>query len=152
MTLWPELASAAAASMLGSCAIGVALAGLLAGLPRVWLTGARHVLLALLIPAACLAAWPDLRHGVIRRLGLGLPGVSLWPPPHLVLGTLPLLLLPVLNALARMPPGQRRAATGLGAGWVAILRLVWLPQLGPSILLGVLLAALLDVAALRLSS
>lgn len=150
MTQWPAIAHAAGAAMLASCLAAGAVAGLLAGLPRAWLTGARHGLLVLLIPAACLATWPGLRHAVIR--GLGVPAVPLRPPPHLVLGVLPLLLLPVLHALARMPPGQRRAAAGLGAGWVAILRLVWLPQLGPSILLGILLGALLDLAALRLSS
>ncbi len=68
----------------------------------------------------------------------------------MILGVLPLLVLPVLVRLTGMLEGQVRAASGLGAGRIAILRLVWLPQLGPAALLGGSLAGLLDLATLAL--
>lgn len=149
MTPWPEIAGIVGASLAGSVLLASAAVCTVAVLPRSWLPGIRQALLALLLPAVCLTVSPGIRLAV--RHSLSLPAMPIWPPVHLLLGVLPVLLLPLLGVLARMPAGQRRAAAGLGARGLAMLRLVWLPQLGPSVLLGLLLAALLDLAAVRLS-
>lgn len=140
---WLELAGTIGAALVGSLVLAVAAAGALAIMPRAWLATSHGLLLVLLIPAAWFAMWPPPHLPAW-------PTASTWPPLRLTIGAMPLLLLPPLRALARMPPNQRRAAAGLGAGPAAMLRLVWLPQLAPSMLLGVLLAALLDLAALIL--
>lgn len=144
-------ATATAGMVLGALGatllLAAAAAATLAALPLRWRRHARQALLALLLPCACLAIWPGL-----LAVPLGAAPhrpAGLRPPLHLVLGALPLLLLPLASVLARLPPGQGRAAAGLGAGRVATLRLVWLPQLMPSLLLGLGLAALLDLASLR---
>ncbi|GAA4475296.1 hypothetical protein [Gluconacetobacter asukensis] len=52
----------------------------------------------------------------------------------------PLVLLPLLRALDRLPPGLARTAAGLGAGRVVRLRGLWLPLLGPAALGAAVLA------------
>lgn len=52
----------------------------------------------------------------------------------------PLVLLPLLRALDRLPPGLTRTAAGLGAGRLVRLRGLWLPLLGPSALAAAVLA------------
>ena len=131
-----------AACLLGSLLLGVAITSGVTLLRRWWRRAARQLALVLLGPGVVLAIRPELfaAHG----LDAGGRAVSL------VLGVLPLLVLPALSRLAGMLDGQVRAASGLGAGRIAILRLVWLPQLGPPGLLGALLAGLVDLAALAL--
>jgi ABC-type spermidine/putrescine transport system permease subunit II len=55
---------------------------------------------------------------------------------------LPLAALPSLWRLPALPPGQARAARGLGADAWQSLRLVWLPQLAPALLTGAVAAAM----------
>ncbi|MCQ8279949.1 hypothetical protein NFI95_16015 [Acetobacteraceae bacterium KSS8] len=98
----------------------------------------RTVLVALLLPGLFLTLRPDW-FGV--RSGPALIVCR-------VLGTLPLLALPALWSLGRMPKGQVRAARGLGAGAGAQFRLLWWPQMGPACLAGLLLAGGTDAAAL----
>ena len=131
-----------AACLLGSLLLGLAIASGVALLGRWWRRAARQMALVLLVPGIVLAVRPApfAAHGP----GAGTRTV------FLVLGVLPLLVLPALSRLAGMLDGQIRAASGLGAGPIAILRLVWLPQLGPPGLLGALLAGLVDLAALAL--
>lgn len=136
------------AALSGSLVLGIAVAAALAGTKRQSLILVRQTALALLLPAAALAIWP-------RLLLVLLPGLQPGPEWHalrvtmrLVAGTLPVMVLPVLAALVRMPAGQIRAAAGLGAGRSAMLLLVWLPQLGPPLMLGWLLTAAIDLAAL----
>ena len=131
-------------ALLASLAIGLPIVCVLARLPGRILHAVEVVLVAVLIPAACLVVWPRLLPQPLASL-VAVPGGPSWT---LVLGTLPVLLLPLLRTLERLPPGQGRAGAGLGAGPVVMLRLVWLPQLGFPLLLGVLLASLLDLAAL----
>ena len=131
-------------ALLASLAIGLPVVWVLARLPGRIRRAVRVVLVAVLIPGACLAVWPGLLP--LPPVGLGAARIGL--SPNLVLGGLPVLLLPLLRRMERLPHGQRRASTGLGAGPIAMLRLVWLPQLGGPLLLGVLLASLLDLAAL----
>ncbi|GBQ23707.1 hypothetical protein ACLRDC_07425 [Gluconacetobacter sacchari] len=52
----------------------------------------------------------------------------------------PLVLLPLLRGLDRLPPGLARTARGLGAGRGARLRGLWLPLLGPAVLAAAALA------------
>ncbi|MFW7268689.1 hypothetical protein ACMAUO_12050 [Gluconacetobacter sp. Hr-1-5] len=52
----------------------------------------------------------------------------------------PLVLLPLLRALDRLPPGLARTAAGLGAGRAVRLRGLWLPLLGPAALVAAVLA------------
>ncbi len=141
-----------AAALLGSSAVAVPAACALALLPATLIEAACLALLAGLVPAAMAAVWPDqVPAPVSRSLLRPLAGVAAahgWPPLHLVLGALPVLLLPLARTIARLPAGQRRAGNGLGAGPVLMLRLVWLPQLAPPVVLGLLLAFLLDLAAL----
>lgn len=59
---------------------------------------------------------------------------------------LPAILLPVLLALTRLQRHQKRAAVGLGAGWLDRLRWIWLPQLGPGVAASLLLAILFALA------
>ena len=102
-------------------------------------TRASRLLPALLLPSAAAALLlPDLLHrppsaaGLLAwRAVLALPGV----------------MLPVLLALARVQPYQRRAAIGLGAGRLDRLRWLWLPQLGPGIGASLLLATLFALGA-----
>lgn len=61
---------------------------------------------------------------------------------------LPIIMLPVLLALTRLQRHQSRAAVGLGAGRLDRLRWLWLPQLGPGIILSLLLAAMFAFLAL----
>ena len=132
---------AGVACLLGSLLLGVAITSGVALLRRWWRRAARQLALALLVPGIVVAIRPELAaHG----LDAGTRAA------FLVLGVLPLLVLPALSRLAGMLDGQVRAASGLGAGRIAILRLVWLPQVGPPGLLGALLAGLLDLAALAL--
>ncbi len=140
---WTFLACTAAVCLLGSLLLGAATACVVASLHRRWRRAARQLALALLIPGIVLALRPA-GLPVLHGLDAGIPAAPL------VLGALPLLMLPMLSRLAGMLDGQVRAASGLGAGRIAILRLVWLPQLGPPGLLGALLGALLDLAALAL--
>ncbi len=140
---WTLPMGTAAACLPGSLLLGIAISSGVALLRRRWRRAARQLALALLVPGIVLAIRPDIlpaAHGP----DAGSRAASL------VLGVLPLLVLPVLSRLAGMLDGQVRAASGLGAGRIAILRLVWLPQLGPPVLLGALLAGLLDLAALAL--
>ncbi len=141
MSGWTLLACTAAACLLASLLLGVTTAWVVASLHRRWRRAARQLALVLLVPGIVLAIRPGslpVAHG----LGAGaLP---------LILGVLPLLMLPVLSRLAGMLEGQVRTASGLGAGRIAILRLVWLPQLAPPALLGTLLGGLLDLVALAL--
>ena len=132
-------------ALLGSVAVAAPVACLLASLPAATLRLACTALVAVLIPAGAVAVWPGwVPQALARHLPLtGLAAGHGWPPLHLVLGA-----LPAPGPLARLPAGQRRAGSGLGAGPVAMLRLVWLPQLGPPALLGMGLAVLLDLAAL----
>ena len=137
-----------AGTLLGSLAVAAPAGCLLALLPPAMLRAACTALVAILIPAGVVAVWPEW---VPPALAWHLPGLAArhgWPPLHLVLGALPVLLLPLARTMARLPAGQRRAGSGLGAGPVAMLRLVWLPQFGPPILLGAGLAVLLNLAAL----
>ncbi|MBB2206265.1 hypothetical protein [Gluconacetobacter takamatsuzukensis] len=46
----------------------------------------------------------------------------------------PLVLLPLLRALDRLPPGLARTAAGLGAGRAVRVRGLWVPLLGPAAL------------------
>ena len=119
---WTLPAGTAAICLLVSLTLGTTIAWVVASLHRRWRRAARQLALALLVPGVALAFRPE------------------W-------------LLDARDAGARsmsMVLGQVRAASGLGAGRIAILRLVWLPQLGPAALLGALLAGLLDLAALAL--
>ena len=83
-----------------------------------------------------------------------LPSLLLRPPPPagLLLWraalALPIIMLPVLLALTRLQRHQSRAAVGLGAGRLDRLRWLWLPQLGPGIILSLLLAAMFAFLAL----
>ena len=140
---WTLLACTAVACLLGSLLLGVATAWVVASLRCRWRRAARQLALVFLVPGIILATCPGrlpIAHGLDDGTRTAL----------LVLGVLPLLMLPVLSRLAGVVDGQVRAASGLGAGRVAILRLVWLPQLGPPGLLGALLAGLVDLAALAL--
>ncbi len=132
---------AGAACLLASLLLGVAITSGVALLRRWWRRAARQLALALLVPGIVLAIRPEL---AVHGLDAGTRAA------FLVLGVLPLLVLPALSRLAGMLDGQVRAASGLGAGRIAILRLVWLPQMGPPGLLGALLAGLVDLAALAL--
>ena len=138
---WILPADAAALCLLASLLLGAMIAWMVASLHHRWRRAARQLALALLIPGIALALRPewllDTHDAATRAM-------------FMILGGLPLLVLPVLCRLARMLNGQVRAASGLGAGRIAILRLVWLPQLGPAALLGGFLIALLDLAALTL--
>ncbi len=139
-------------------AVAILLAGLLAGLAgRLGAAAVRAGIMlatALLLPGIALALAPNLVAAFwpagMRPVAPG--GLGSWLLEWRLLGALPLLLLPVLGVLARMPPGQARAAAGLGAGAAARLRLLWLPQLGPACLLGLTLAATLAVVAEALLS
>jgi ABC-type spermidine/putrescine transport system permease subunit II len=77
-----------------------------------------------------------------------LPALAAHPPSHagMVLWravlALPVILFPVLLALTRLQRHQSRAAAGLGAGRRDRMRWIWLPQLGPGIAAGMLLAVL----------
>ncbi len=137
-------------ALLGTVAIGMPATCTLALLPAARLEAVRLALVATVIPAAAMAVWPaQLPPALSRPLSpmAGLMTARGWPPLHLILGALPMLLLPLARTLARLPAGQRRAGRGLGAGSVTMLRLVWLPQLVPPLLLGAALAALLDLVA-----
>ena len=112
-------------------------------LRRWWRRASRQLALVLLVPGIVLATRPE---GLFAARGLDAGSRA----ASLVLGVLPLLVLPALSRLAGMLDGQIRASSVLGAGRIAILRLVWLPQLGPPGLLGALLAGLVDLAALAL--
>ena len=141
MSGWTLFACTAAVCLLASLLLGVAAAWVVASLHRWWRRAARQLALVLLVPGIVLAIRPEglpVAHG---------PGAGAIP---LILGILPLLMLPVLSRMAGTLDGQVRTASGLGAGRIAILRLVWLPQLGPPVLLGALLGALLDLVALAL--
>ncbi len=141
MSGWILLACTAAACLLISLLLGVAATWVVASLHRRWRRAAQQLALVLLVPGVFLAIRPE-------RLPVAYgPGAGAMP---LILGVLPLLMLPVLSRLAGMLDGQVRAASGLGAGRIAILRLVWLPQLGPPGLLGTLLSGLLTLVALAL--
>ena len=84
-------------------------------------------------------------------ISLLLPGLIAHPPSPagMLLWraalALPVIVLPVLLALTRLQRHQSRAAAGLGAGRLDRLRWIWLPQLGPGIAAGVLLAILFAV-------
>ena len=137
-------------ALLGTLAVGVPATWTLALLPAARLEAARLALVATIIPAAAVAVWPAQLPPALSRPLAPIAGLMIargWPPLHLILGALPMLLLPLARTLARLPAGQRRAGRGLGAGPVAMLRLVWLPQLGAPLLLGAALAALLDLVA-----
>lgn len=136
------------AALAGSAVLGIVVAAALAGAPRRSLILVRQVALALLLPAAALAIWPRLLLVLLPGLHPGAGWHVARIIARLIGGTLPVMLLPVLAALIRMPAGQVRAAAGLGAGRSAMLRLVWLPQLGPPLMLGWLLTAAIDLAAL----
>jgi len=99
----------------------------------------QQITLLLLIPGLVLALEPAMLPSF--------PGRHLWT---LILGPLPLGLLPLLRTLRRAPAGQARAAAGLGASPAARLRRLWLPQLGPALLGALLLILVLDLAALSL--
>ena len=145
MSSWSGVVGTAVACLLESLLLGAATAAVVASLPWSWRRAARQLALALLVPGIILAFRPEWLPGAS-----GLRAGVRPTPLALVLGVLPLLMLPVLSRLAGMLDGQVRAASGLGAGRIAILRLVWLPQLGPAALLGGLLAGLVDLAALAL--
>ena len=93
------------------------------------------LLLLLLLPgaAAALLLLPDLRHRLPSPAGL-----LAWRAALAV----PMIALPVLLALTNLHPYQNRAALGRGAGWLDRVRWIWLPRLGPSVVLSLLLAAL----------
>lgn len=144
----PDIGGILVTALSSSLVLGILVTAVLVGIRRSSLILIRQTALALLVPAAALAIWP-------RLLLVLLPGLQPGPEWHalrvvmrLVAGALPVMLLPVLAALIRMPAGQMRAASGLGAGRSATLLLVWLPQLGPSLMLGWLLTAAVDLAAL----
>lgn len=134
-------AGTAALCLLVSLLLGAAIVWVAASLHHRWRRAVRQLALALLVPGIALALRPEWLPGAHEA---GTRAV------FMILGVLPLLVLPVLSRLAGMLDGQVRAASGLGAGRIAILRLVWLPQLGPPGLLGGLLGGLLDLAALAL--
>ena len=138
---WALPAGTAILCLLGSLLLGAMIAWMVALMHRRWRQVVRQLALALLVPGIALASRSEWLPG-----GQGAGARAMF----MILGVLPLLLLPVLARLAGMLDGQVRAASGLGAGRIAILRLVWLPQLGPAALLGVSLAGLLDLAALAL--
>ena len=143
MTLngWALPAGTAVLCLLASLLLGAPIAWMVALTHRWWRRVVRQLALTLLVPGIALAScseWLLGEHGAGARA------------MFMILGVLPLLVLPVLVRLAGMLEGQVRAASGLGAGRIAILRLVWLPQLGPAALLGGSLAGLLDLATLAL--
>lgn len=143
----PDIGGILIAALSISVVLGIAVTAAFAGIPRRSLILVRQTALAMLVPAAALAIWPRL----LLVLLPGLPSTewhALRITMRLVAGTLPVMLLPVLAALIRMPAGQMRAAASLGAGRPAMLLLVWLPQLGPPLMLGWLLTAAIDLAAL----
>ena len=126
-------------------AVAAPLAWLAARLGRTGIGTAITLATALLLPGIALVLAPGLWPGWQPGLLPGLLPALLFAAR--MLGPVPLLLLPVLHVLARMPPGQARAASGLGAGPAARLRLLWLPQLAPACLLGLVLAIMLAGAA-----
>lgn len=136
------------AALSGSLLLGITVAAALAGIDRRSLIIVRQTALAVLVPAVAVAIWPRLLLVLLPGLQLGDQWHALRTTMRLVAGTLPLMLLPVLAALIRMPAGQMRAAAGLGAGRSAMLLLVWLPQLGRPLMLSWLLTAAIDLAAL----
>ncbi|MGI4958832.1 MAG: hypothetical protein ACRYGI_14725 [Janthinobacterium lividum] len=144
----PDIGGTLLAALSGSLVLGIIVTAILAGTRRRSLTVVRQTALALLIPAAALAIWPRLLLVVLPGLQPGPEWHALRVTIRLVAGTLPVMLVPVLAALIRMPAGQMRAAAGLGAGRWAMLLLVWLPQLGPPLMLGWLLTAAIDLATL----
>ncbi len=138
---WALPAGTAVLCLLASLLLGAMIAWMGALMHRRWRRVVRQLALALLVPGIALASRSE------RLLGEHGAGAQAM---FMILGVLPLLVLPVLAQLAGMLDGQVRAASGLGAGRIAILRLVWLPQLGPAALLGASLAGLLDFATLAL--
>ncbi len=134
-------ADAAVLCLLVSLLLGATIAWVVALLHHRWRRAVRQLALALLVPGIALALRPEW---LLDTYDAGTRTA------FMILGVLPLLVLPVLCRLAGMRDGQVRAASGLGAGRIAILRLVWLPQLGPAALLGGVLGGLLDLAALTL--
>lgn len=118
----------------GGAAVAACGLGLLArGVPvgRRVLAGARVCALALAIPgwAAAVVLAVPWREGAAAAVAMQ------------AFCLVPLVLLPLLRALDRLPPGLTRTATGLGAGWRARLRGLWLPLLGPVALAAAALAA-----------
>lgn len=138
------LARTLAPALGGSLLLGLIAAGVLLATPCRVVRLLRATILVLLLPASFLVVWPGLVRAAPPGLALRFP----WPVARLVLGAAPLLLLPLLSVRLGMPSGQARAAAGLGAGPLATMRLVWLPQLGPALAVGLALAAALDVVAL----
>lgn len=155
-TLWLLARSLllAGAVALGATALAVPLAWLTVrtDLPgrRIW---AVLVLLPFVVPSyigAYLLVSALGPRGVVAReiaapLGIErLPSVyGFWGAAGvLVAFTYPLVLLPVRGAMRRMDPAQEEAARGMGAGPARIARTVVLPQLGPAIGAGAVLASL----------
>lgn len=64
---------------------------------------------------------------------------------------LPLMLLPVADALGRLPAAQAETARGLGYSRAGILRRVTLPQLGPVLAGGILLVFVFAATELTLA-
>ncbi len=93
----------------------------------------RLPLLLLLPGAAAALLLPGTLCGPFGRVGALMWRVAL---------AAPVILLPPLLAVTRLQRHQARAAAGLGAGRLDRLRWLWLPQLGPSLLASLLLAAL----------
>lgn len=138
---WALPVGTAVLCLLASLLLGATITWMAALMHRRWRRVVRQLALASLLPGIALASgaeWLLGEHGAAVRA------------VFMILGVLPLLVLPVLARLAGMLDGQVRAASALGAGQIAVLRLVWLPQLGPAALLGGSLAGLLDVATLAL--
>jgi ABC-type spermidine/putrescine transport system permease subunit II len=130
-----------------SAAFGASVALTAARFGKRVLAGLRTLSVACLVPGVCLALMPGLPHLLAPHLfPRGLPFGFRFGCRSL--GVVPALLLPVLGVLVRLPAGQSRAAAGLGAGTAARLRLLWLPQLGPACLFGVVLAGLVDLVAI----
>nr|WP_275943752.1 hypothetical protein [Gluconacetobacter tumulisoli] len=124
------LATAGAAAGVGLAAF-VLLRAAGPGLSGRVLAACLTLAVALAIPGCVLAL-------LLPRLAGGDGGV-----PRAVLQGLclvPLVVLPPLGAICRLPAGLARTAEGLGAGQGMRARMLWLPLLGPSGLAALLLA------------
>lgn len=102
----------------------------------VWLTAVNYLTPSLVLSLAWLSSGLTGRGVVIAATAVKL---------------LPLLLLPVADALGRVPAAQADTARGLGCGRGEVLRRVLLPQLGPVFAGGVLLVFVLAATELTLA-
>jgi ABC-type spermidine/putrescine transport system permease subunit I len=95
------------------------------------------------------------RKGVLNELlnALGLPSLQiLHSEPAIVVGLvqmlLPLMVLPIVSAIERIPVNLEEAATNLGANWFQVFRSTILPLSLPGVISGAILVYTLSISAL----